>query len=178
VATRVAEPSQSIRSFLLLEVLRFVKYASRCEGVRRVALVGSLARQKADPKDADVLVVVEDHLDLAPLAAAGRRLKGRAQSRNKGADIFLADPHGAYIGRTCHWRECGPGIRASCDARNCGRRPFLHDDLDDVTLDAALITAPPLDLWPNVVCRVELPRDVELELVNPMRVQHGDADGA
>jgi hypothetical protein len=178
VATRVAEPQQSIRSFLLLEVLRFVRYARECNGVRRVALVGWLARQKTDPKDADVLVVVEDNADLAPLAAAGRRLKGRAQSRNKGADIFLANPAGEYIGRTCHWRECQPGIRASCDARHCGRRPFLHDDLDDVSLDAALITAPPLEMWPNVVRRGQLPGDVEVELVKPLQAERRDSDGA
>lgn len=170
MALRAADTDSSIRYFLLTEVLRFVKYAATCRGVRRVAVVGSLARDKHDPKDADVLVIVDDDADLTPLAAAGRRLKGRAQSRNKGADIFLADPSGNYIGRTCHWRECRPGIRASCDARHCGRRAFLHDDLDDVTLDGALITAPPLELWPAVVRRVELPRDVELQLVQPIEV--------
>lgn len=177
MATSVADPQQSIRSFLLREILRFVSYARTCEGVRRVAVVGSLARQKKDPKDADVLVTVDDNADLAPLAAAGRRLKGRAQSKNKGADIFLANPAGLYIGRTCHWRECRPGVRASCDARHCGRRAFLHDDLDAVTLDAALITAPPLELWPNVVRRVELPSDVELELIKPLQGEGGDAGG-
>lgn len=101
---------------------------------------------KGDPKDADVLVTVEDAADLTPLAAAGRKLKGRAQSRNKGADIFLADPSGNYIGRTCHWRECHPGIRASCDARHCGLRAFLHDDLDADMLEAALINMPPLEI--------------------------------
>jgi hypothetical protein len=125
-----------------------------------------------------LLVVIDDSVDLAALAAAGRRLKGRAQSRNKGADIFLANPEGKYIGRTCHWRECRPGIRSSCDARHCGRRAFLHDDLDDVTLDASLITAPPLDLWPNVVQRVPLPRDVEVGLVRPLQAERGDTDGA
>jgi len=168
MAQQVADTDFSIRGFLLSEVLRFVKYAATCPGVRRVAVVGSLATDKHDPKDADVLVIVDDDADLTPLAAAGRRLKGRAQSRNKGADIFLADPSGNYIGRTCHWRECRPGIRASCDARHCGRRAFLHDDLDDVTLGRALTTAPPLELWPSIVRRVELPEDVELQLVRPI----------
>src|SRR6266568_4915891 len=121
MAQQVADTDFSIRGFLLSEVLRFVKYAATCPGVRRVAVVGSLATDKHDPKDADVLVIVDDDADLTPLAAAGRRLKGRAQSRNKGADIFLADPSGNYIGRTCHWRECRPGIRASCDALNFRR---------------------------------------------------------
>jgi len=156
----------SIRSFLLHEVLRFVKRARTCPGVRRIALVGSLAKNKDDPKDADLLVTVDADADLTSLAAAGRTLKGRAQGRNKGADIFLADLAGNYIGRTCHWRECRPGIRTACDARHCGRRAFLHDDLDDVTLDQALVIAPPLELWPKVIRRITLPKDVEAQLVN------------
>ena len=49
---------------------------------------------KSLPKEADVLVTIEDGLDLGPLAAAGRRLKGLAQQINLGADIFLADTKG------------------------------------------------------------------------------------
>ena len=134
---QLAEGELTIRAVLLAEVRQFVERARFFPGVRRIALIGSLATDKEDPKDADVLVTVNDDADLTPLATAGRRLKGHAQSRNKGADIFLADPSGNYIGRICHWRECRPGIRASCDARHCGRRAFLHDDLDDVTLDAS-----------------------------------------
>ena|SRR5258705_914593 len=163
----MAETDSSIRCFLLQEVLRFVERAHTLPGVRRIALVGSLARDKDDPKDADVLVTVDDNADLTSLATAGRKLKGHAQSRNKGADIFLADLSGNYIGRTCHWRECRPGIRRACDARHCGRRAFLHDDLDDVTLDQALVIAPPLELWPKVIRRVTLPMDVEAQLVEP-----------
>ena len=162
-----------IRAFLLAEVERFVERACNCLGVRRIALVGSLTTDKENPKDADVLVTVDDDADLVPLATLGRRLKGHAQSRNKGADIFLADPSGRYIGRICHWRECYPGIRASCDARHCGRRAFLHDDLDDVTLDTSLIKTPPLELWPKIVRHVELPGDVETQLVQPIEMpQH------
>lgn len=180
MVARVTDSDSSIRQFLLCEVLRFVERARTCPGVRRVALVGSLASEKDDPKDADVLVTVDSDADLTSLATAGRRLKGRAQSRNKGADIFLVDPSGNYIGRTCHWRECRPGIRAACDARHCGRRTFLHDDLDDVTLDPVLIKAPPLELWPKVVRRVEIPGDVEAQLVRPMEARraHNEAYGA
>ena len=176
----MAHGESPIRSFLLAEVLSFVERARTYPGVRRIALVGSLAGNKRDPKDADVLVTVDDDTDLAALAAAGRRLKGRAQSRNRGADIFLADPRGRYIGRTCHWRECRPGIRVACDARHCGRRLFVHDDLDTVTLDAAVVTAPPLELWPEVVRRVPLPRDVEAQLIHPIETSraHSDAQGA
>jgi predicted nucleotidyltransferase len=164
-----------IRAFLLSEVLEFVHRVGKCAGVRRIALVGSLATDKRDPKDADVLVTVDDGADLRTLAAAGRRLKGRAQSQNKGADIFLASRSENYIGRTCHWRECAPGIRMSCDARNCGTRPFLHDDLDAVKLDAALIKCPPIELWPSVVRRVLVPGDVEELLLKALELQvHGE----
>ena len=162
----------TIRDGLLSYVQRFVESARLCSGVRRIALIGSLATDKENPKDADVLVTVEDDADLTPLATAGRRLKGHAQSKNKGADIFLADPAGNYIGRICHWRDCRPGIRASCDARHCGRRVFLHDDLDAVTLDASLIKAPPLELWPKIVRRAELPSDVETRLVQSIQMRH------
>ena len=179
MVTRVVD-DESIRSFLLSEVLRFVELARSCPGVRRIALVGSLVRDKREPKDADVLVTVDDDADLASLATSGRRLKGRAQSRNKGADVFLADPSGTYIGRICHWRECRPGVRLACDARHCGRRPFLHDDLDVVTLDRGLVEAPPLELWPTVVPRARLPGDVKTELVQPLAESsaHNDAPGA
>jgi hypothetical protein len=169
----VANSELTNRNHLLYEVRRFVERARVCPGVRRIALVGSLTTDKENPKDADVLVIVDDDADLTPLATLGRRLKGHAQSRNKGADIFLADPSGKYIGRICSWRECYPGKRMSCDARHCGRRAFLHDDLDDVTLDASLIKTPPLELWPKIVRRVELPGDVEMQLVQPMEMHHG-----
>ena len=67
----------TVRDQLLSEVER----ARDCPGVQRIALVGSLATGKQQPKDADVLVTVGDDADLTPLATAGRRLKGHAQSR-------------------------------------------------------------------------------------------------
>jgi hypothetical protein len=171
VTTNVTTNDSTIRAVLLSEVRQFVERARFFPGVRCIALIGSLATEKADPKDADVLITVDDDADLTHLASAGRRLKGHAQSRNKGADIFLADPSGKYIGRICHWRECYPGKRMSCDARHCGRRTFLHDDLDDVTLDLSLIKTPPLELWPNIVRRVELPSDVETQLVQAIEIR-------
>ena len=98
---------------------------------------------------------------MSVLAFHARRLQGRAQQLNRGADVFLADERGTYLGRTCHWKDCGPGIRASCDALHCGRRRHLHDDLGDVRLDPRTVTAPPVTLWPRVVRRVVLPADVE-----------------
>jgi hypothetical protein len=157
---------------LLYAVVRFVEAASRCPGVRRIALMGSLATDKVNPGDADVLVTVTDEADLAPLARAGRRLKGAAQSLNLGGDIFLANMRGEYIGRTCHWRRCGPGIRVSCRAQHCGRRPFLNDDLQVLSLDDDLVERPPIELWPSVERRASVPGDVE-ELVISMCARLG-----
>ena len=87
-------------------------------------------------------------------------MKGHAQNIGRGADIFLADASGSYIGRTCHWIQCGPGIRRSCDALHCGRRHYLHDDLETVTLSGETVSAA-LELWPVVKTRAGLPDDLE-----------------
>jgi hypothetical protein len=65
----VAEP----RAPLLQAVLRFVLDGRICRGVLRMALIGSLTTEKPLPKDADVLVTIEDSLDLGPLTRAARR---------------------------------------------------------------------------------------------------------
>jgi predicted nucleotidyltransferase len=148
-----------IKAFLLAETFRFIKRVAAMPGIKRIALIGSLTTSKADPKDADILVTVEDDADLTALATASRRLMGLAQSKNKGADIFLANPSGEYIGRICHWRQCGPGFRASCDAYHCGRRHFLHDDLDK-----AIVREPTVEVWPKVVCRQPVPSDLQAYL--------------
>jgi hypothetical protein len=88
-------------------------------------------------------------------------MAGHAQSLGSGADVFLANPRGQYLGRTCHWRECRPGIRARCDALHCGRRPYLHDDLQTVTLHKELVIAPPVELWPRIVARRPLPHNIK-----------------
>jgi len=148
------QPSdQDVRAFLIAEAFRFVDRIVAIPGLRRIAMVGSLTSSKVDPKDVDILITIDDEADLTALAIAARKLKGAAQTKNKGADVFLVNPSGQYIGRICHWRECGPGIRASCDARNCGQRHYLHDDLDDTNLDALLVKEPPLEIWPVVVYR-------------------------
>ena len=123
-----------MREQLLSHLPWFVSEVAKLPGVRRIALLGSITTNKQDPKDIDFLVVVDDDVDLEPLALYGRKLKGRAQQMNRGADIFLADPQGKYIGRTCHWKECRPFVRMSCDALHCGRRHYLHDDLNTVAL--------------------------------------------
>jgi hypothetical protein len=169
-------PQLPVRTQLLTAVLLFVKSASCLPGVKRIALIGSLTTPQPSPKDIDLLVTVTDDMDLAPLAKAARQLNGRAMQtgRSRGGDVFLADVSGKHLGRTCPWKECGPGIRQSCDALHCGQRHYLHDDLRAITFDPALIQAPPIELWPAVVPRVEVPADVEEVLLKPMRagMQH------
>ncbi len=154
------------RAHLLDAVLRFVEAAHACAGVRRIALLGSLTTPKPIPKDADVLVTIDDGIDLGPLARRSRQLKGRAQHANLAADIFLADRHGRYIGRICSFRECR--ARVACRARHCGARQHLNDDLHDLTLSPELIRHPPVDLWPAIVRRQELPPDVEELVLAPL----------
>lgn len=165
-AERHEPPPPRLR--LIAEALAFVRAASRLAGVARIGLLGSLATSKDHPKDVDMLVTVTDDADLAPLAALARKMAGRAQSLGLGADVFLADPAGWYLGRTCPWRRCGPGIRAGCDALSCGRRPYLHDDLRTVQLPPSLVAGPPLDLWPEVRLRTSVPEDLRDGLVTPL----------
>lgn len=148
------------RGFLIAEAFRFVDAICSMPGIEKIALVGSLTTDKPDPKDADLLVTVADDLDLTELATESRKLKGRAQTKNRGADIFLASRAGQYIGRICHWRECRPGIRLSCDAHHCGQRTYLYDDLDAVYLSSQLVTNPPIQVWPHVQCCGKVPTDL------------------
>jgi hypothetical protein len=70
------------RAHLLAGALAFTRAASQVSGVLRVALIGSLATSKPEPKDVDLLVTVADDADLTLLAAHGRKLLGHCQSRN------------------------------------------------------------------------------------------------
>ena len=167
----VAEP----RRPLLLAVRSFVHAASDCRGVLRIALLGSLTTAKAIPKDADVLVIVDGDMKLHALARAGRRLQGFAQTMNLGADIFLADERGRYLGRICHYRKCFP--RAACLAQHCGSREHLNDDLHVVTLSEELIAAPPITLWPQVVRSNAVPPDVEALLLTELERERVRSDG-
>lgn len=163
-----------VRATLLALMLEFVLAAREIVGVRRIALLGSLATSKNRPKDADVLVSIDPAAPIEALAQIGRRFQGRAQGINSGADVFLADLDGRYLGRVCHYRACHP--RVACRARHCGARPHLADDLDVVSLDNALIIRPPLVLWPSVVATAEVPADVVAILV--ARLQASTATGA
>jgi predicted nucleotidyltransferase len=159
--TSSANTRPLVREQLLTEAAGFIRKARTVPGVRRIALVGSILTEKVDPKDVDFLVTIDDAADLAQLAMLARRLQGRLQSAGRNADVFLADAGGEYLGRTCPWKECRPGIRVACDAQHCGRPPHLHDDLGVIRLLPALTDAPPLELWPAIVRRTELPADVE-----------------
>jgi predicted nucleotidyltransferase len=153
--------SEGHRQQLLDGLRRFVASVRQISGVLQIGVLGSIVTTKPDPKDIDVLVRVADDVDLGPLATCSRRLQGHAQGFNRGADVFLADERGTYIGRTCHWKDCRPGARRSCDALHCGRRPYLHDDLDAIRLNSTLVLSPPVTLWPYVERRGQLPPDLE-----------------
>ncbi len=162
-------PSPSVtepRRPLLLAVLSFVLAARALQGVQRISLLGSIVTTKPIPKDIDVLATIDGGMELTRLARDGRRLMGTAQTINLGADIFLADTAGCYLGRICHYRECHS--RVLCRAQHCGQRDHLNDDLHVVTLSQKLIASPPVDLWPNVVRRVSIPADVENILLNEL----------
>jgi predicted nucleotidyltransferase len=155
---------EPLRAFLLREVKRFVESTSQISGVVRIALIGSLVTNKPDPKDADVLVTIDENVDIDSLAEAGRRLKGKGQSQGSGADIFLASPEGDYLGRICSFRECHPRVR--CSGNQCHLGSRICDDLDIVRLDRKLVEAPPLELWPQLTCRKAIPDDVRKVLLN------------
>jgi hypothetical protein len=164
-------PLPDKRAVLLHAVLDFVRDARAIPGVRRIALLGSLTTPKAIPKDVDVLVEVSDGMPLGKLASSSRRLlsKTMATGDGCGTDVFLCNPQGEYVGRICAWKQCAPGIRRACQAQHYGRREFLNDDLQIVRLDPTLIAKPPLELWPEIIARTEMPDDVREELVEPLR---------
>jgi hypothetical protein len=161
-------PLPDLRRIMFAELRRFVRFARDIEGVKRIALIGSLSTDKEFPKDVDVLVTVSDHCELAPLAKLGRQMSGHMNNHRAGADVFLASEDGNYIGRTCPWKNCGPGYRASCDAMHCGKRAYLHDDLDAVRLNKAWIDRPPVVLWPVPTAAQGVPSDVHEQLIKQL----------
>lgn len=165
-------PPMEIRHTLLSAALIFTRNAAQLPGITRIALLGSITTSKADPKDVDVLVTVTDEMDLTPLATLSRKLLGKTQAINHGTDVFLAGQNHTYLGRICLWKVCAFGIRQRCDAQHCGRRTYLHDDLQVVRLACSLIAEPPVELWPQVIARVAVPEDVETILLFPLRTDH------
>ncbi|MEA2465639.1 MAG: hypothetical protein QOJ98_3386 [Acidobacteriota bacterium] len=152
------QPRFATRQHLLAGASAFVDRVKRIKGVERIAVIGSIATPKREPNDVDLLVTVTSSDVVTDIAAAGRKLKGHAQQIGRGADIFLADLASTYLGRTCPWRECAPGIRRACEAQHCGGH--LYDDLHVLELSRDAIASPPLELWPKAVVRQDVPADV------------------
>lgn len=163
----IPEP-EPVRPHLLAETSAFIEAATKLSGVSRIALIGSLATETEWPNDVDLLVTIEDEADLTRLARLSRQLRGHVQAHGLGADVFLADPRNRYLGRTCPWKDCRPGIRVACDALSCGEREYLHDDLGVIKLSDELVATPPIELWPQVVVRTSPPRDVWELLLEPL----------
>ncbi len=158
-----------VRTRLLREMAELAPAIMKAPGVTRIALIGSLATDVEAPRDADLLVSVEDDANLAPLAKLGRRWRAFVQSVHCSGDIFLCDSSGNYLGRTCPWKECGSNLNPQCDARHCGRRRYLHDDLSTIRLSRQVASVPPIELWPEIVLRVPVPQDVDDILVKPLQ---------
>ena len=121
-------------------------------------MIGSLTTDKREPNDVDLLVTVTVGAPMEQIAAAGRKLKGHCTRINRGADVFLASSDGRYLGRTCPWRECVPGLRRACEAQHCGS--YVYDDFHRPQLPDELIASPPLELLPALVSRGDVADDV------------------
>ncbi len=146
------------RRHLLEGAVAFVNRVKGIRGIERIALIGSVATLKREPNNIDLLLTIATEAIVPKIAEAGRKLKGHAQQLNRGANVFLASTTGTYLGRTCPWRECAPGIRSRCEADHCGGH--LYDDLKVITLPRPLIASPPLEIWPKAVVREDVPEDV------------------
>src|SRR5215831_20351848 len=95
----------SVREALLDAGFWFIESAIECPGVLGIALIGSVVTSKLAPKDIDLVLYIASDIDLGPLAGLSRRLKGRLQALNLGADLFLASADREYLGRLCSWRD-------------------------------------------------------------------------
>jgi hypothetical protein len=65
--------------------------------------------------------------------------------------------------------------RRACRAQHCGRIEHLNDDLHVVNLNMDMVRLPPVELWPRLVSRVDLPQDVQDGLLTPLAAsqEHG-----
>lgn len=159
----------SKRPELCLAVIEFLHRARKVNGVESISLIGSLTTEKKIPKDVDLVVQVSSAItdaQIQQLAQFTRQLSGKTMATGDscGADVFLCDTNYQYLGRLCHYKDCHP--RARCEAQSCGN--YINDDLQNVTLDSQLMKSPPVVLWPAVKVNVELPKDVEELVVQPL----------
>ncbi len=148
------------REALIRLAIDFCRKAANVRGVKQNAFIGSITTPEPHPKDIDLVVTIGEDVDMEALAKAGRQLKGGAQALSSGADIFLADEEHNYLGRTCSWNICEPGIRLACKAQTCGRVQFLYDDLQIIQLPSKLISNPPLIVFPQIEATASLPADL------------------
>jgi len=151
-------PRGADRAELLAAVRWFLERIPEVPGVERVELVGSLATDKPDPKDLDLLVTVGAGADLTELAALGRKVLGRRKTGTWGADLFVVED-GRCLGRTCNYREPHPRVR--CGRCRCvPERPFLCDTSGAFTVDVGALTGSGVLLWPQFQAAKDVPGDV------------------
>jgi len=145
----------------MLEVLdKFLPSLRALRCVERIGLTGSLKTPKREPKDIDVVVCTITGSSLSELATIYRKMSGGLQSIGRGVDVFIFE-NGYYVGRLCRYRDCAPGIRASCAADHCGLRPYLCDDLSVVELYSTTLTRLPVQLHPDGWYLDDVPQDVK-----------------
>jgi hypothetical protein len=146
----------------------FVRRIICVRGVERVALVGSVATEKSNPKDIDFLLTVGPNLDIQAAATAGRKLKGHLQGHASGADVFLCNQDHEYIGRTCNYRECH--TRVACEGADCRPGSWLKTDFHLLKLEQSLCKNPPVTIWPVQEVAVPVPADVQ-QMLDDLRVE-------
>ena len=154
------------RENIIQLVYEFFVSCLKINSVKRIAIIGSILTQKEKPNDVDLLLTIPDDLELNRLAKFCRVLQGKSGQIGGGADVFVVNLNNKYLGRICIWKVCKFGVRMRCDADNCGKREYLHDDLSVIKLSKELIDNPPLILFPKIIRNVSIPLDVEEGLIN------------
>jgi len=148
---------ESIRDFLLSEVLAVVERARRCSGCQDELLVGSLSEDKSTIERCRRAGHVDDRCDLASLATpvvTPRQAKVGTRAPTSSSPIVRTLHRGSAMA------ECRPGVRWACDARHCGttalfaRRPGRSD-----ARTVVLVRGSPLELCRRL-CSCSIPRDV------------------
>ncbi|MCK6695783.1 MAG: hypothetical protein L6Q97_27220 [Thermoanaerobaculia bacterium] len=156
-----ARPRPNYRPAFIENALWFAEAAARREGVLRIALLGSITTPKPHPKDVDLLVMLKTGTPFKPISDLARKLSGKQMSvgDSSGADVFLVNEKGEYLGRTCHYRECH--YRARCEGQHCGPDSYLCDDFHIFQLRTEFIVRPPVELYPRMIVRAPLPPDLQ-----------------
>ncbi len=146
---------------VLLDVGKwFFDQAKLLTEVEQIALVGSICTAKKKPKDIDFLVNIRSGADIKALATLARKLQGRIQKGNLGADVFIVED-GKYIGRACHYKEPWPRVVCRQRALHCSlERNYLCNTANNFQLKKDVIEKPALILWPSLIINAELPGDV------------------